>query len=106
VWGVGLNPGDGSVQSIQTVVHISCPLLPCGYQEGVAGGINLQCGGSQEAMREEDGAEVGQDKNLKLMKKPQEARATPSPEHLLCFGNFTTYHLPMLSISVVLSEIH
>ncbi len=49
--GVGSNPGDGSVQSIQTIVHTSCPLLPYGYQEGAAGGINLQCGGSQEAMR-------------------------------------------------------
>jgi hypothetical protein len=40
------------------------------------------------------------------MKKPQEARATPSPEHLLCSSNSTTYYLPVLSTYVVLSDIH
>ncbi len=54
---------------------------------------------------EDDGAEVRQ-KSEVVMKKPQEARATPRPEHLLCSSNSTTYHLPMLSTSVVLSEIH
>ncbi len=54
---------------------------------------------------EDDGAEVGQ-KSEVVMKKPQEARATPRPEHLLCSSNSTTYHLPMLSTSVVVSEIH
>ncbi len=55
--------------------------------------------------RKNDGAEVGQ-KSEVVMKKPQEARATPRPEHLLCSSNSTTYHLPMLSTSVALSEIH
>jgi hypothetical protein len=54
---------------------------------------------------EDDGAEVGQ-KSEVMMKMPQEARATPRPEHLLCSSNSTTYHLPMLSTSVVLSEIY
>jgi hypothetical protein len=111
VWGVGSNPGDGSVQSIQTIVHTSCPLLPCGYQEGAAGGINLQCGGSQEARsgRRQSGRQQSGSRSKKpevVMKKPQEARATPRPEHLLCSSNSTTYHLPMISTSVVLSEIH
>jgi hypothetical protein len=96
MWGVGLNAGDGSVQSIQTIVNTSCPLLPRGYQEGAAGGINLQCGGSQRSNEgKSDGAEVVQNKSVVVMKKPKEARATPRPEHLLCSSNSTTHHLPI-----------